>query len=172
MNLSTQPSRHQETSIRWPRGILYGMLLLAVLVSLPLGMVIAAMGAWFAIRGGSLIYLPVGLVILLAGLAILRSHSIADFLLLALLGFAMIAWSISGIDARSWMLSSVVELSGRIDLLLGLLVTMVLAFFVVHWHRIFAGPAGRLRLVWVGIPLLLLTAGSASVGSFVLASVR
>lgn len=138
---------HQNASTRWPRGILYGMLLLAVLVSLPLGMAIAAMGAWFAILGGSLIYLPVGLVILLAGLVILCSHSIADFFQLALLGLAMIAWSISGTDAKSWMLGSVVELSGRIDLLLGLLVIMVLALLTVywrrtHWHRPIAGPAG------------------------------
>lgn len=166
MNLALQQSTHQETSTRWPRGILYGMLLLAVLVSLPLGMVIAAMGAWFAVQGGSLIYLPVGLVILLAGLAIVRSHSIADFFLLALLALATIAWSISGFDARSRILSSVLELSGRVELLLGLLVIMVVAIFIVHWHRIFAVPAGRLRLVWVGIPLLLMTA-SASVGSFV-----
>lgn len=38
------------------------------LASLPLGMAVAAMGAWFAIQGGLIIYLPIGSVILLAGL--------------------------------------------------------------------------------------------------------
>gem|GEM_PF-3237472 len=158
MNLALQ----QQASTHGSHRILHGVLLLAVLVSLPLGVVIGAMGAWFALKGGSLMYLPVGLVILLAGLAILRSRSITDFFMLVLLASAMIAWSISGVDARSWLLSSAVELSGRVDLLAGLLVIMVLTLLVVHWHRLFAGPAGRSRLVWVGLPLILLAAGSAS----------
>lgn len=138
MNLALR----QKAPLRWKRGILYGMLLLAVLISLPLGMVIAAMGAWFAIQGGSLMYLPLGLTILLAGLVILHNHSIADFLLLALLAFAMIVWSISGNDAKNRMLSSIVELPGRFELLLGLLVIMVVALLIARWHRPFASLAG------------------------------
>lgn len=132
----------EQKASRWSHGILYGALLFAVLVSLPLGMTIAAVGAWFAIQGGSLIYLPLGLAILLAGLVILNSHSIADFLLLALLAFAMIAWSISGDDAKNRILSSVVELSGRIDLLVGLLAIMVVALLIAHWYRPRADPVG------------------------------
>lgn len=107
MNLSL---RH-KASIRWKRGILYSLLLLVVPVSLPLGMVAAAMGAWFAIQGGSLIYLPLGLALLLAGIAIVRSRSIAAFALSAILLAAVIGWSISGNDARSRLVGSVVELS-------------------------------------------------------------
>lgn len=143
MNLALQPSK---ASIRWKHGILYSLLLLAVPVSLPLGMVAAAMGAWFAIQGGSLMYLPLGLVVLLAGLVIVRSHSISDFVVLVLLALATIGWSISGSETRSWLLSSVVELSGRIELLLGFLVIMVAALLIVYSlrNRPLAGPAGAL----------------------------
>ncbi|MDT8410131.1 MAG: hypothetical protein RQ741_11070 [Wenzhouxiangellaceae bacterium] len=137
MNLASQSNepRPQQSSTREPRGILYGMLVLAVPVWLPLGMVVAAIGAWFALQGGSLGYLSVALGIVLAGLAVVRSHSIADFILLVMLVFAVLAWSISGADSRTWMLGLLVELSGRIDLLLGLLLILVLALSLVLWRR-------------------------------------
>lgn len=131
MNLMLQ----QETTTRWKRGLLHGMLLLAVMVALPLGMATAAMGAWFAIQGGSLMYLPLGLAILLAGLVVVRSHSIPDFTLLALVACAVIVWLISGIDTRSWMQNSVLDLSGRIDLLFGLLAIMLVALAATYWCR-------------------------------------
>lgn len=67
MNGASRPCRHQDTSTRWLRGILNEILLVAFPASLPLGMTILAMGAWFVIQRGSIIYLPTGLVILLAG---------------------------------------------------------------------------------------------------------
>lgn len=126
---------------RWKRGILYGMLLLAVMVALPLGMATAAAGAWFAIKGGSLMYLPFGLVIVLTGLVVVRSHSIADFTLLALLACALIAWLISGIEARNWMQDSLHDLSGRIDVLFGLLTILLVALVAMNWDRSVAVPA-------------------------------
>lgn len=126
--------------------ILYVMLLLAVPVALPLGMVFAAIGAWLAIQSGSVIYLPVGAAILLAGLALLHGRSTADLVMLALVPLALAGWWIAGSDGRSWMQTSLVELSGRIELLLGMLVIMVAALLFAHWHRLFSGPAGRARL--------------------------
>lgn len=160
MNLSLR----QKASIRWKHGILYSFLLLVVPVSLPLGMVAAAMGAWFAIQGGSLIYLPLGLALLLAGVAIVRSRSIADLSMLALLVFAAFGWSFSGSDVKSRLLSSLAELSGRFELLLGLLACLAVALVVLQWHRIAAAPTGRSRLRWGAIPLLV-----ASVASLLLA---
>ena len=101
----------------------------------------AAIGAWLAVQGGSLLYLPVGLAILFAGLAIVRSHSIADFVLLVIMTLAMVAWSQSGDDDRARLLGSMTELSGRIDLLLGLLVIMLVALLIAHWCRPLARPA-------------------------------
>lgn len=45
----------QNASSPWRRWILHGMLLLAVLASLPVAMVVAAMGAWYALQAGSLV---------------------------------------------------------------------------------------------------------------------
>ncbi|MDT8450332.1 MAG: hypothetical protein RQ847_09170 [Wenzhouxiangellaceae bacterium] len=141
MNQALQ-HRHRKASTRWSRGILYGMLLLAVLVALPLGMAVAAIGAWFSIQGGSLIYLPLGLVILLTGLAIVHRQSIADLFLLALLAMAAIAWWISGNGAKSWLLGSLAELSGRSELLFGFLAIMVLALSAVHRRRTIPNATG------------------------------
>lgn len=140
MNLVLQP---QATSMPRPHRILYYMLLLAVLIALPLGMAVAAIGAWFSIQGGSLIYLPLGLVILLTGLAMVHRHSIADVFLLVLLALAAIAWWISGNDTKSWMLGSLAELSDRIDVLFGLLAIMVLALSAVRRRRNVADATGQ-----------------------------
>lgn len=161
--------RHEVPAFR-QTGFLFGLVLLAVLVSFPLGMLTAATGAWFAIRGGSLLYLPLGLAFMLAGLAVLRSRSIADLIFLIILVAALIAWLGSGIDAKTRLLSSATALYGRVDLLFGLLVMMVTALFILHWSWIFARPVHGLRLLWIGIPLLLLTAGSLSFASLALAS--
>lgn len=126
--------------------ILYGMLLLAVPLALPLGMGFAAMGALLAVKSGSVIYLPVGAALLLAGLALLRGRSTADLVMLALVSLALAAWWLAGIDARSRMLTSLVELSSRIELMLGLLVVMVAALLFAQWHRSAAGPAAHARL--------------------------
>lgn len=138
MNLALQ---HEE-STRWSHGMLYGMLLLAVPVSLPLGMASAAIGAWFAIQAGSPIFLPAGLVILLAALAVLRSRSVADFVFLVLALLALIGWSNSGHDARNWVQNSVAELSGRVDVLMGLLAIMVAALLSILWYRHVSVPPG------------------------------
>lgn len=126
--------------------ILYGMLMLAVPMALPLGMGFAAMGALLAVKSGSVLYLPVGAAILLAGLALLHGRSTADLVMLALVVLALAAGWLAGSDGRSWMLRSLVELSGRIELMLGLLVIMVAAILFAHWYRLFSGQARRARL--------------------------
>lgn len=133
MNLASQQST--EAPKRRSHGILYGMLLLAVLVSLPLGIVVAGIGAWFSIQGGSLLYLPVGLVVLLTGLAIVHRHLITDLFLLAILAIIAIAWWTPGSDAKSWMLNLIAELSGRIELLFGSLTIMLIALAAIYWYR-------------------------------------
>lgn len=133
MNSASQQTTEAPT--RRSHGILYAMLLLAVLVSLPLGMVVAGIGAWFSIQGGSLLYLPIGLVILLTGLAIVHRHSITDLILLALLPLTAIAWWTSGSDDKTWMLNLIAELSGRIELLFGSLAIMLIALAAIYWYR-------------------------------------
>ena len=126
--------------------VLYVMLMLVVPLALPLGMGFAAMGALLAVKSGSVIYLPVGAALLLAGLALLHGRSTGDLVMLALVSLALAAWWLAGIDARSRMLSSLVELSGRIELMLGLLVVMVAVLPFAHWRRLVSGPARRARL--------------------------
>ncbi len=135
-----------NASRRWPRMILYSLLLLAVPLALPSGMVFAAVGAWWAVKSGTVIFLPAGAVLLLAGLAILHRRSIADLVVLALATLATTAWWIAGSDSGSWVLRSLVELSSRSELMLGLLVIMLATLLFVRWHRLFSAPAERTPL--------------------------
>lgn len=149
-----------------PRGVMYGLMLILAMVTPVLGLAVAAIGAWLALLAGSIYYLPLGLMILLAGMAILRSP------LVAIIGFAVIA-TLAGLvavmDDKGWIPAWTVDLASRMDLMIGMLVLMVLAFMIVHWQRFFTTPLGHSRLVWLSVPLLLLAAGCVSVGSLMLA---
>lgn len=149
-----------------PRGVMYGLMLVLAMVSPVLGLAVAAVGTWLALLAGSIYYLPLGLMILLAGMAILRSP------LAAIIGLAVIAtlvWSVNVMDDKGWIPAWTVDLASRMDLLIGMLVLMVLAFIIVHWQRYFTTSLGHSRLVWLSVPLLLLAGGCVSVGSLMLA---
>jgi len=47
---------------------------LLILIAPLLGLMVAAIGAWHAIVAGSIFYLPLGLAVVLAALAIVQSH--------------------------------------------------------------------------------------------------
>lgn len=124
-----------------PRGYFRGVVLLVGRVPLWPTMVVGAIGTWLGLQGGSSMYHPMGLVILLAGLAIPRIHSNTDISLRALVAFPVIATSISDIDSCNRVVRLVVQLSGRINGLPGLLVRMERTFLVVYWYRIFSGAS-------------------------------
>lgn len=168
--LFPSPGGRQEVPVPRQVGYLYGLVLLAVLIAFPLGLLTAATGAWFAIRGGSLLYLPLGMAFMLAALAVLRSHSIADFIFLLIMVAALIAWLSSGLEAKARLMSSTAVLYGRVDLLLGLLMMMVATLFILNWSWIFARPVKRLRMLWIGILLLLLSVGSLALASLAFAN--
>lgn len=74
-------------------------------------------------------------MILLAALAILRSFSIADLVLLVAMVLAATGWLVAESDFKHRIVNALVELSSRTDLLFGMLAIMLVLLLLVQRRR-------------------------------------
>lgn len=118
------------------------MMLFAV-AAFPLGMLVAAVGAWYAMKSGSFLNLPIAFLVLVACLALVQRHDASDFIALAMLATGLSAWFLMGSASRSLLIERGVELSSRISLLTGLLLSLFLLLVLRVVRRTRVARASR-----------------------------
>lgn len=126
--------------------ILYSLALLLVVMAPLLGLVAAGTAIWYATLAGSMLYMPLGLIIVLAILAILHSHKKGDLALLALLLTGVSAWFLANAETRAAALEWLSAVADQTALLIGLLVLAVIALGLIYTLRLVAARAMRIRL--------------------------
>lgn len=116
--------------------LLYALALCLVVLAPALGLVVAAVAVWQALLAGSMWYLPLGLVLVLAAVAMVQSHKLFD---LALLGLVIVSGVIVwlGVDAgqQERVLNFIQALALQTGLMAGMLLLMVLALVLIHAAR-------------------------------------
>lgn len=122
--------------------LLYGLTLTLVLLAPALGIAAAAIAAWHSLLAGSIWYLPLGLVLVLATIAILKSHKPFDLALLGLLALGVIAWFRTDVLRQGLFLDSIQGLAAQTSLMVGLLLIMALVLAMLYTTRHF-WPAPR-----------------------------
>ncbi len=115
--------------------LLYGMALSLVLLAPMLGALAAAVAFWQALLAGSIWYLPLGLVLVLAAIAMVYSHKLFDLALLGLVVVAVIAWFMADAPQQGRLLEVLLTLAPKTGLMAGLLVIMVGALMLIHAAR-------------------------------------
>lgn len=119
--------------------------LVSAVVAPLLGLAAAGIGTWHALVAGSIFYMPLGLIIMLMGLAILHSHNKWDLWLLGLLVVGAATWYYVGGQDWTRMLGWAEGLAVHTELLAGLLVLLVMALVLVYVFRFIAMSAARSR---------------------------
>lgn len=115
--------------------LLYGLALCLLLLSPVLGIVAAAVAAWQAIIAGSIWYMPLGLLLVLAAIAMMQRHKLFDLATLGLVFLAVIAWFRVGSLQQDRLLNAIQALASQTGLIAGLLVAMILALVLIHAAR-------------------------------------
>ena len=115
--------------------LLYGLAVLMVLLAPILGILAAAAVAWQALLAGSIWYMPLGLVLVLAAIAMAYSHNLFDLAVLGLVIVAMIAWFTADGLQQGRLLEALLAMAPRTGLMAGLLLVMVLALVLIHAAR-------------------------------------
>lgn len=95
-----------------------------VLIAPALGAVTAAVATWQAVLAGSILYMPLGLVLVLAVIAIVQSHKPLDFVLFGLLLVGVIAWFRTDPLRQAGWLESLQEWASLLHLVPGLLLIL------------------------------------------------
>ena len=106
-----------------------------VLLAPILGILAASAVAWQALLAGSIWYMPLVLVLVLAAIAMVYSHKLFDLALLGLVVVAGIAWFMSDALQQERLLESLLAMAPRTGLMAGLLLVMVLALVLTHAAR-------------------------------------
>jgi len=106
-----------------------------VLLAPILGILAAAAVAWQALLAGSIWYMPLGLVLVLAAIAMSYSHNLFDLAVLGLVIVAMIAWFTADGLQQGRLLEALLAMAPRTGLMAGLLLVMVLALVLIHAAR-------------------------------------
>lgn len=155
---TTQPPRKQS----WMTALLlYGLALLLVLLSPVLGALAAAVAAWQALLAGSIWYMPLGLLLVLAAIAMVQSHKPFDLALLGLVAVAVIAWLRADSPQQGRLLDAIQALALQSHLMAGVLLVMILALLLVHTTRRFGRPSAWPRPIWIGLPMIMLSISAA-----------
>ena len=115
--------------------LLYGLALSLVLLAPVLGALAAAVAFWQALLAGSIWYLPLGLVLVLAAIAMVYSHKLFDLALLGLVVVAAITWFKVDSPLQGRLLDAIEALAPQTGLMTGVLVVMVLALVLIHVAR-------------------------------------
>jgi len=91
--------------------------------------------AWQALLAGSIWYMPMGLLLVLAVIAMIYSHKLFDLALAGLVLVVVVAWFRADSLQQGRWLDSAQLLLPQTGLLAGLLVLMVLALALIHLAR-------------------------------------
>ena len=149
--------------------LLYGLALSLVLLAPALGVLAAAVAVWQALLAGSIWYMPLGLLMVLAAIAMVQSHKAFDLALLGLVAVAVIAWFRADSLQQGRLLDGIQALALQTHLMAGVLLVMIVALVLVHAARRFGGPRAWPRLIWIGLPVIVLlsisAAGNSVIGS-------
>ncbi len=111
---------------------MYGLALLLIPV---LGVLATAVAAWQALLAGSIWYMPVGLVLVLAAIAMVQSHKLFDLALLGLVVFAVLAWFRADSMQQDRLLDAIQALAPQTHLMAGGLLVMIVALVLIHRVR-------------------------------------
>lgn len=147
--------------------LLYVLALSLVLIAPVLGMLAAAVAVWHALLAGSIWYMPLGLVLVLATIAMIQSHKPFDLALLGLVIVTVITWFRMDPLQQSRLLDAMQTLAQQTHLMAGVLLAMILALVVLHATRQFGSPAAWPRLIWIGLPVIVLLSISAAGNSVI-----
>lgn len=109
--------------------------MMLVLLSPALGVVAAAIATWHALLAGSFWYMPLGLVLLLAVIAIVQSHKAFDLACLGLVITVVIIWFRLDSPQQDYLLDEVQALMPQTYLMGGVLFAMFATLMLVHMAR-------------------------------------
>lgn len=124
-----------RTRSRTATALLYGLALVLVLLAPLLGALAAAVAIWQALLAGSIWYMPLGLVLVLAAIAMVHSHKLFDVALLGLVIVAVVAWFMAGALQQGRLVDALLALAPQTGLMSGLLVMMLVALVLIHVAR-------------------------------------
>lgn len=106
--------------------LLFSLALILLLASPALGLLAAAVATWQAQLAGSVLYMPLGLVLVLALIAVIQSHKPLDVLLFGSLVLGTIGWFIADAHQQAHISGIVLDLSTRVNFMPGLIVASLL----------------------------------------------
>lgn len=115
--------------------LLYSLSLLLVLAAPVLGLAASSVAAWNSLLAGSVLYMPLGLVLLLAVVAVVHTHKAFDITLLALVGFGVTTWFLAGAVRQIRLLDAVQTFAAQTPLMIGALLVMVVVLVLVRATR-------------------------------------
>lgn len=124
-----------QTRSRTASLLLYGMALSLVVLAPALGAIAAAVAVWQALLAGSVWYMPLGLVLVLATIAMVNSHKPFDLALLGLVVASVVAWFLAGTQNRDRLVDALLALAPHTALMYGLLMMMLAALVLIHAAR-------------------------------------
>jgi hypothetical protein len=128
----TTPTRKRSRTVGL---LLYGLALFLVLLAPVLGAMALAVAVWQALVAGSIWYMPLGLVLVLAAIALVQSHRPFDLGLLGLVAVMVIVWFRSDFLQQGHLLDAIQTLAPQTGLMIGVLVVMVVALVLIHAAR-------------------------------------
>ncbi|NBD95777.1 MAG: hypothetical protein GVY11_04785, partial [Gammaproteobacteria bacterium] len=113
----------------------YGLAVVLIIISPVLGLLAAAVATWQALLAGSIWYMPLGLILVLATIAVVESHKPFDLALLGLVVVGVIAWFKADVLQQGRLVDTLWAMAAQTGLMSVLLVAMVLALVLIHAAR-------------------------------------
>lgn len=115
--------------------LFYTLAFMLVVLSPALGVLAAAIATWHALLAGWFWYMPLGLVMILAAIAMVQSHRLFDVAFLVLMVVATITWlGIDSLQQRAF-LEAVQALTAQTYLMAGVLLVMLASLMLIHFAR-------------------------------------
>lgn len=115
--------------------VMYGLAFVLVVISPALGLLAAAVATWQALLAGSIWYMPLGLILVLATIAMVQSHKPFDLALLGVVAVGVIAWFMADVLQQGRLIEALLAMAAQTDLMFLLLVAMVLTLMLIHATR-------------------------------------
>ncbi|NBB93542.1 MAG: hypothetical protein GVY32_10290 [Gammaproteobacteria bacterium] len=115
--------------------VLYGLAVVLIIISPVLGLLAAAVATWQALLAGSIWYMPLGLILVLATIAMVESHKPFDLALLGLVVSGVIAWFTADVLQQGQLTDALWAMAAQTGLMSFLLVAMVLVLMLIHAAR-------------------------------------
>jgi|GEM_PF-3693747 len=116
----------------WITVLLYSLVILLVPA---IGAIAVAIASWQALLSDSIWTIPLGLVVVLAVMAMVQSHKLFDLTLLGLVIVVVTAWLMTNSAIQDRIMEAVQTLASWTGMMIGLLLVMVLALVLIHAAR-------------------------------------